>query len=278
MREATVAGAGSPDAETAEEPSGRRKAPARWLARVLGLISLAIALALFQFTQTATGRNAAAALLRDALAARINGEVHIGPVIGGNLVTRLTVSRFEIRDLDAELFVRLDTVTIEYDPLALLGRELRIRRLHVKDMDVRLIQAQDGHWNYERLFEGDIEPGADTTRGAAADSAAAPVEASDVSTGDSIGLERADPFRMVFRDASVEAGAIQIRTPWTAHLDGTARERALREARSGESLWALHETPDGEFERLYKLEDIRGRFRRCGLSIPLGPSVSDSRR
>ena len=55
-------------------PNPRRRRRARLLGRVLGLFSLTIALALFEFTQTATGRNAAISLLQRALEGAVDGR------------------------------------------------------------------------------------------------------------------------------------------------------------------------------------------------------------
>jgi len=247
---------------------------------VLGLLSLGIALALFQFTQTATGRNAAVSLLQRTLAAQVNGEVRIGPVLGGNLVTRVSISRFEIRDPDSEIFLALDTVTIEYDPIALLRKQLRVRRIHARNVDIRIVQEADGQWNYKRVFgraEPDAAPAA-LDPDAALDSALAidpqaAVDSSAVATTTPVSATSADDdgFRLFLGDASIEAGTIEVRMPWTVALDGRERERALREARAGESLWALHETEDGEFERSYRLENVRGRFPTLRIIDPPRP-------
>ncbi len=244
---------------------------------MLGLISLGIALALYQFTQTETGRNAAVSLLQRVLAAEINGEVRIGPVLDGNLLTRITISRFEIRDPDSEIFVALDTVTIEYDPIALFRKQLRVRRLHAKAADIHIIQEANGRWNYDRVFGGSREldqnsfgAAPDTARDstalavAAGDSAASALPTPDTS-------RRASGFRVLFGDASIEAGTIAVRMPWTETMEGPEKERALREARAGESLWALHETAEGEFEKSFRLDNILGRFPTLRIIDPPRP-------
>ncbi len=235
----------TPDASHPGAAGRRRRRHARLLARVLGLLCLAIAFALFEFTQTTTGRNAAVALLQRALDNAVHGQVRIGPVLGGNLVTRATLARFEIADSTGAAFVALDTVTIGYDPLSLLRRQIRIRRLDARRAEVRLAQSTDGRWNYERIFQ----PGA-PARGEPPDSAAA--DSAAVAQGGSA-------LRFLIRDAAMRAGRIEIRTPWTETLEGEARTRALEEARGG-SMWNVEGTGDGEYERVYRLEDASGTF------------------
>ncbi|MCG8468398.1 MAG: translocation/assembly module TamB [Gemmatimonadetes bacterium] len=224
---------------------------------------------MFQFTQTTTGRNAAVSLLQRTLAAEVNGEVRIGPVFGGNLVTRISISRFEIRDPDSEIFVALDSVTVEYDPLALLRSQLRIRRLHAMGVDVRLIQSPDGTWNFDRVF-GDAEGDAELDPAEPTDSTLVAVR-DEMEDASIVGEEPGDPFRLILGDASVESGSIEIRTPWTAGLEGVDKRRAVREAESGGSLWAIRKTDDGEYERVYRLDGIRGRFPELRIVDPPRP-------
>ena len=76
-------------------------------------------------------------------------------MLGGNLVTRMVLSRFEIADSAGRTFLALDTVTIEYDPLALLRRQVRVRRLDAARAEIRLVQGLDGRWNHQRIFGGE---------------------------------------------------------------------------------------------------------------------------
>ncbi|WP_420442719.1 translocation/assembly module TamB domain-containing protein [Candidatus Palauibacter sp.] len=287
-------------------------------------------------TQTARGRDAALSLLENALARSVNGEVRIGHAISGNLLSDLTVSRFEIVDEDGGLLLALDTVTIEFDPVALLRQQLDVGRLHARGLDLRLRQYPDGRWNYERIFEplpelpqpdpsAQSEPSAEpsavaaesatmaATMAAASLLPAGSLLAATVSLAPDQGLDHGldhgldqgldqdpdegpDPpdqpdqnpdqtvdagptptgapqaaLGILLRDATVASGRIQIRTPWTETLAGAARTEALREARAGESPWALQETPDGEFERVYELTNLRGRFPVTRVTDPEAP-------
>ncbi|MCY3600407.1 MAG: translocation/assembly module TamB domain-containing protein [Gemmatimonadetes bacterium] len=256
-------------------------------------------------TQTARGRDAALSLLENALARSVNGEVRIGHAISGNLLSDLTVSRFEIFDADGELFLALDTVTMEHDPVALLRQQLDVDRLHVRGLDLRLRQYPDGSWNYDRVFEARPrrETPAPSPPPSQADSAAEAMSMAaasllpaalsftrftrskgrdqDPEQGEGQGPEAAAgppapgapnaALGILLHDATVASGRIRILTPWTETLTGAAKTEALREARAGESPWALRETPDGEFERVFELTNLRGRFPVARVTDPEDP-------
>lgn len=249
-------------------------------------------------TQTAGGRDAALSLLESAIARSVNGEVRIGHAISGNLLNDLTVSRFEIVDADGELFLALDTVTIEHDPVALLRQRLDVGRLHARGLDLRLRQYPDGRWNYDRVFEPPprAEPAAPSAPSETAESAAmaaasllpaflriAPPAGQDQDQDRDPGPDPAADagptptgasnaaLGILLHDATVASGRIEIRTPWTETMTGAARAEALREARAGESPWALQETADGEFERVVELTNLSGRFPVARVTDPEAP-------
>ncbi len=232
-----------------------RKRRARLAARVLGLLSLAIAIALFQFTQTSTGRNAAASLLERALQGAVDGQVRIGAVLGGNLVTRVILSDFEILDAAGDRFVSLDTVTLVYDPLALLRKQVRIRRMEAARADIRLVQDPDGRWNFDRIFGGEPEP------------PLVPI------APDSVPPEAPEgtPLRLIFTDARLRAGSIEIRTPWTRGLEGRERAAALAEAGAGRTPWHVEPDSAGEWDRVYRIDALSGRFPLIRLRDPPRP-------
>ena len=267
-------------------------------------------------TQTAGGRDAALSLLESAIARSVNGEVRIGHAISGNLLSDLTVSRFEIVDADGELFLGLDTVTIEHDPVALLRQQLDVDRLHARGLDLRLRQYPDGRWNYERIFDAPPRseppspsaPPPDPANDAVAMAAASLLPASlsfapsrdrdqdpgqdqdqsqdqsqdqdpSPDQGADPGAEPGPPatgtpnaeLGILLHDATITSGRIRIVAPWTHTLTGAAKTEALREARAGESPWALRETPDGEFERVFELTNLRGRFPVARITDPEAP-------
>ncbi|MXW65429.1 MAG: hypothetical protein F4Z72_00270 [Gemmatimonadales bacterium] len=243
-------------------PAPRRRRIALPLAVIASLVVLGVFIGV---TQTVGGRDAALSLLESALARSVNGEVRIGPAISGNLLSDLTVSRFEILDADGELFLALDTVTMEHDPLALLRQQLDVGRLHARGLDLRLRQYPDGRWNYDRIFEPPTPPA--TASLLPASLSLAPSRGQD--QGPDAAPEAA--LGILLHDATVASGRIEIRAPWTETMTGAAKAEALREARAGESPWALRERPDGEFERVFELTNLRGRFPVARVTDPEAP-------
>ncbi len=235
---------GAPEEESPELAEERAERPprrfARTLRRSIGILLVTTAAALLLTTQTAFGRSVAADMMRRALAANIDGEVRVGTVLGGNVFTRMSLAGFAILDAESEVLVAIDTVVLEYSPLALASGRLHIRRLTAAGLDLQLTQKPDGSWNHERIFD---PSGAVSMRTLPAQPPS--------------GEEDGAP-RILITDATVTSGRIRIRAPWTAQLEGAAKDRALREVRSGEFPWATAETPEGEFERLYELAGFSG--------------------
>lgn len=251
----------------------RRKRRSRLVARGLGLVSLAIALALFQFTQTATGRNAAIALLQGALDNAVDGSVRIGPVLGGNLVTRLILESFEIADRDGNVFVSMDSVAVEYDPLLLLRKQIRIRRLDAAFAEIRLTTDVEGRWNFERIFRGGSgpEPGTDAL---AAEGPTPAADSLDPAGADSASVETGgedNPLRLMLTDVTVRDGLLEVRMPWTEGLEGRERDQAFAEASPGNSIWYSESTDDGEIERVYRVAGLNGRFPEMRIVDPPRP-------
>ncbi|MDE2664424.1 MAG: translocation/assembly module TamB domain-containing protein [Gemmatimonadota bacterium] len=266
---------------SAREANGSESAPAprrRRIALPLAVVASLLVIGVFiGVTQTAGGRDAALSLLESALARSVNGEVRIGHAISGNLLSDLTVSRFEILDADGELFLALDTVTMEHDPLALLRQQLDVGRLHARGLDLRLRQYPDGRWNYDRIFEPPPPPLPAATPAPSAPPPPNPAAEPGAVTAASLlpapqapGAPQA-ALGILLHDATVASGRIEIRTPWTATMTGAARAEALREARAGESPWALRERPDGEFERVFELTNLSGRFPVARVTDPEAP-------
>ncbi|MXW55899.1 MAG: hypothetical protein F4Z59_04215, partial [Gemmatimonadales bacterium] len=283
---------GSGSAHEASAPAPRRRRIVLPAAVVAGLLVLGVFIGI---TQTAGGRDAALSLLESALARSVNGEVRIGHAISGNLLSDLTVSRFEILDADGELFLALDTVTMEHDPVALLRQQLDVGRFHARGLDLRLRQYPDGRWNYDRIFEPPPRPEPPLPAATPAPSAPPPPDPAaepgavaaasllpaSLSFAPSGGQDRSPDqgpaaapeaaLGILLHDATVASGRIEIRTPWTETMTGAAKAEALREARAGESPWALRERPDGEFERVFELTDLRGRFPVARVTDPEAP-------
>ncbi|MFW6193138.1 MAG: translocation/assembly module TamB domain-containing protein, partial [Gemmatimonadota bacterium] len=193
--------------------------------------ALAAASGALLLSQTAAGRALVTGLVADALRGTIDGRVIVGPVTGGNLVTRATLDRFAITDTAGEVFVDLRDVRVEYNPIGFLIGRYRFRNLDVGEMEVALREEPDGRWNFERIFGDD-----------SADE--------DAGGGVSIALT----------DVSVEEGRLEVRTPW----DGEAPT-------DEGPVWRIERTEDGGMERVITLEELRGRMPALRVADPTHP-------
>ncbi len=213
----------------------------RLLGGLLGFGFLAGAgLAVF-LSQTVVGRNFVSSLVQDALNGAIEGQVSLGPIIGGDLISTAIVSRFEIATDDGDLFLALDSVRLNYNPLSFLRRNFRFRHAHIRRAEINLIQYADGSWIMDRLFP------ADTT------------------AGDPSGA------RLLFADLKIDDGTLRVRSPWAADLRGASRDSAITAGLRGEAMWRVVRTDSGTVERLIELEEFRGRLPLLRLVDPRRP-------
>lgn len=134
----------------------------RVIVGLTGLLVLAVAGGVLLLSQTVTGRQMAGGLARDALQGAVRGQVRLGPVTGGNLLTSATLGRLEISGPDGEPFLALRGVTARYNPLDLLRGRYVFREVELERGEIRLSLGDDGTWNYERIFDagGDDDGGA----------------------------------------------------------------------------------------------------------------------
>lgn len=210
---------------------------------VLGILLLAAASGVLVLTQTATGRRAAASFLEQTLAGAVEGTVEVGPITGGNLLTRAEVERFRIAGPDGAAFLELRGVRLSYDPLGLLRGHFHLRRPRIERLDLRLVQDSAGTWNYQRIFDTAEE---DTT-------------------------PAADGPRLWVTDAVVSDGRLVVRTPWEPEeATAAAADSAARAALAGEALWRYERTPGG-IERVVSLEGLRGRLPHVRILDPERP-------
>jgi hypothetical protein len=156
---------------------------ARLLLALIGLASLSVAAGSVLLTQTVVGRRAVASFVEGELDGLVQGDVELGPILGGNLVSRVLLDRFVIRDAAGEAFVELDSVRMDYNLLGLLGSTYRFRNVTVQRARLRLLQDTAGTWNYDRIFAGEGEGDTGTTR-------------------------------VLLTDLAVRDGSLEMRTPW----------------------------------------------------------------
>ncbi len=214
----------------------------RSAAVLVGLVSLTAAGALFLLSQTVVGRNAAAELVESALKGTINGEVRLGPIIGGNLLSRAHLAHFEIVEADGTPFLSLDSVRVEYNPLGLLIGVYRFRNVTVERARLELRQHDDGSWNFDRLF-GDDEP---------------PPHEADEQAGEEEGPPGDE--RLLLHDVVIRTGTLRVRTPWARELRGAARDLANAAGLRGERLWRVRRIGPDRVERELVLDSLRGGF------------------
>lgn len=209
---------------------------------VLGVLMLASASGVLILTQTATGRRAAATFLEDALQGAVTGSVEVGPVTGGNLLTRAALERLRIAGPDGETFLELRGVRLSYDPLGLIRGRYHLRSPRVDRMELRLVQERGGTWNYERIFG---EAGEDTAA--------------------------ADGPLLWFTDATIADGRLVVRTPWEPEgPTAAARDSAAAAALAGEAIWRYERTEAG-IERVVTLEGLSGRLPYARILDPERP-------
>lgn len=157
---------------------------ARIILAVVGLLSLSIVAGSLLLTQTVVGRDVVGSFVEGELDGLVEGDVEFGPILGGNLVSRVLLDRFVIRDAAGEVFVELDSVRMEYNPVGLLMGTYRFSSVTAGRANLRLLQAADGSWNYDRIFAGG-DP--------------------DQGPGDT---------RVLLTDLAIRRGTFEMRTPW----------------------------------------------------------------
>ncbi len=230
----------------------RLRGLAESLTRVaLGLIGLAFLVAagaLVLLSQTIVGRQAVTDLVERALSNTVNGEVRVGPILGGDLLSQVLLERFEITDPDGRLFVGIDSVRLHYNPLSFLVGTFRFDAVTMQRVHLVLRQHEDGRWNFDRIF-GDENP----------------VEADSIDDG------RQGSDRVLLADVDVRHGEIEVHTPWARDLTGAARERAIRTGLQGDQLWRVRSVGPDRYEREILLRRLSGRFPLIRIVDPVRP-------
>ena len=215
---------------------------------LVGLAFLAAAGALVFVSQTVVGRQAVADLVEGALEGTVNGEVRIGPILGGNLLSHALLERFEITDPDGRLFVGIDSVRLHYNPISLLVGTFRFDAVSMRRVHLVLRQHEDGRWNFDRTF-GDEE-------------AIEPDSTDDGQQGND---------RVLLFDVEVLEGEIEVHVPWATDLTGTARDSAVLQGLRGDHLWRIRSVGPDRYERELLLRQLSGRFPLIRIVDPVRP-------
>jgi hypothetical protein len=206
----------------------------------------------------------------------------MGPVLEGNLLTRAVFERFEIRGPDGEIFVALDTASLEYDPTGFLRERFHFRGLEAARVELHLLQGLDGRWNFQRIFEGDDEPSTpgtveqDTTRGELPSDTLRVVGPTPLDTLPPAGL------RLLFTDARTADGLFEVRRPYSP---GDPPGSVTGADPAEESIWRIEAIEDStgvvqRYEQVLAIESMNAAFPRLRLAHPVDPmriEISDLR-
>ncbi len=210
-----------------------------------GLAFMAAAGGVLVFTQTATGRDVIRSSLERVLSGTVHGRIRIGPITGGNLLTRVRVASFLISDSTGAPFLELDDVRVEYNPLGFLTGSYHLRRMQVGRMSLDMVQDTSGSWNFQRIFA----IGSDTTS----------------SAGSGGGT------RVLVTDAYVADGTVDVVQPWSSGRRGAAADSVLRAALAGQAIWNIRRGPDGRPEQEFRADSVRGGMPLVRLADPRRP-------
>ena len=225
------------------------KVVGRSTAVFVGLASLTAAGAIILLSQTVVGRAVVASQVERLLADVVNGDVRVGPILGGNILTRVHLAHFEMLESDGTPFVSLDSVRVSYNPLGFLTGTYRFRNVTVERARISLIQAPDRAWNFDRLF-GD-EP---------SESAVEP----DSAGGDS-------RTKVLFTDLNIRRGSLLVTTPWAADLSGAERDSLVAQGLRGDKLWRVVRAGPGQWVREIRLDSLSGGFPLVRIVDPARP-------
>ncbi|MGD8495397.1 MAG: translocation/assembly module TamB domain-containing protein [Gemmatimonadales bacterium] len=209
---------------------------ARILLAVIGVLSLSFVAASLLLTQTVVGRRAVASFVEGQLDGIVNGDVEFGPILGGNLVSRVLLDRFVIRDSLGQPFVELDSVRLEYNPLNVFMGTYRFRAVTVQHARLRLLQDTTGTWNYDRIFRGDTTGGPSSSR-------------------------------VLLTDLAVRDGSFEMRTPWEARPSAAELWRIEPDGSGGFERVIALDSIVGRFPLVRIVDPVRPmRFEIEGLS------------
>jgi hypothetical protein len=221
----------------------------RSMAVLVGLASLTAAGAIILLSQTVVGRTVVAQQIERLLADVVNGDVRVGPILGGNILTRVHLAHFEIQEADGTPFVALDSVRVSYNPLGFLIGTYRFSNVTVERAQVSLLQAPDRTWNFDRLFGDDpSEP---------------------PSEPDS--LKSPGRTKVLLTDVNIGRGSLLVTTPWATDLTGAARDSMVAQGLRGDKLWRVVRAGPDRWVREIRLDPLSGGFPLLRIVDPVRP-------
>ncbi|MDP2483469.1 MAG: translocation/assembly module TamB domain-containing protein [Candidatus Palauibacterales bacterium] len=230
------------------------KVVGRSMLLLVGLASLTAAGAIILLSQTVVGRAVVASHVEELLAGVVHGEVRVGPILGGNMLTRAHLAHFEILESDGTPFVELDSVRVSYNPLGFLIGTYRFSAVTVERARISLVQAPDRSWNFDRLFGDETPDSAAVGESSAPDSAA--------------GSGRT---KVLLTDLNIRRGSLLVTTPWASDETGAARDSLVAQGLRGDKLWRVVRLGPDRWAREIRLDSLSGGFPLLRLVDPIRP-------
>jgi len=227
----------------------------RSAAVLIGLTSLTAAGAILLLSQTVVGRAVVATQIENLLSDVVNGDVRVGPILGGNMLTRVHLAHFEFLESDGTPFVSLDSVRLSYNPLGFLIGTYRFNNVTAEHARVSLIQAPDRVWNFDRLFGDDP-----SQLESLPDSAQVP----DSTRGPS-------RTRVLLTDLNIRRGSLLVTTPWAADRRGADRDSLVAQGLRGDKLWRVVRAGPGRWVREIRLDSLSAGFPLLRIVDPVRP-------
>jgi hypothetical protein len=120
-------------------------------ALALATVIVLVAALIVSVTQTDYGQSQVRRYVQSWISGKVRGTFYVGRISGG-LFSGVTIDSLEIRDEKDSLFIATGPVRVRYDMRDLLDNRILLSRLDVQRPVVRLVEHEDGSWNYQRIF------------------------------------------------------------------------------------------------------------------------------
>jgi autotransporter translocation and assembly factor TamB len=130
--------------------SGRVLRGLAWVVLSLVLAAQLAVLALTLWARSASGRRTILAAVTAAVQKRLGGQLTIG-ALEGDLTRHVVLQQVRVYDSDEELAIAVDAIHADYDLVALVRRQLRLRSLVVAGAWVHVRVRRDGTLNLAGL-------------------------------------------------------------------------------------------------------------------------------
>jgi hypothetical protein len=120
-------------------------------ALVLATIILIVAALVVSVTRTDYGQAQVRKYVQSWISGKVRGTFYVGRISGG-LFGGVTIDSIEIRDEKDSLFLATGRVRVRYDMRDLLDSRILLSHIDAERPLVRLVEHEDGSWNYQHIF------------------------------------------------------------------------------------------------------------------------------